>query len=223
MPSCKWCSRSGFFLSIDQHGLCASCRPGVYIEVSSRARVIGDCVRLIRDSKKLDIRVSRCDLLIQYLTDLLKFEKKGIPTLNTLPSVLLEQYVPMREELIILGLREEIADARRKNLVTVSTKSKIAQLSKVLMKIDEYRAISKDALAVMALHNDIEQQIQEIQMKSFLEDAQKYEFKGQKKKALDKYYEALYMLRHDDISDSEQGTLIENLESKIRELGGEVR
>jgi hypothetical protein len=185
--------------------------------------VIGDCVRLINESKKLDIRVSRCDLLIQYLSDLVKFEKKGIQTLNTPPSVLLKQYVPMREQLILLGLREEIADARRKILVTMSTKTKITALTKVLMKLNEYRAIAKDALAIAALQNDVKQEIQDIQLNAYLEEAQKYEFKGQQKKALDKYYEALYMLKHDDIPDSEQAASIGMLESKVRELGGEVR
>ncbi len=60
--------------------------------------------------------------------------------------------------------------------------------------------------------------IQEIQLSSYLNDAKKAEFKGDKKKALDKYYEALYFLQHDEIDDALQTNEIEDIEAKIKEL-----
>ena len=51
-----------------------------------------------------------------------------------------------------------------------------------------------------------------------IEDAKKAEFKNQRKKALDKYYEALYFLKNDEIDDSLQQDHISMIESKIKEL-----
>ncbi len=56
------------------------------------------------------------------------------------------------------------------------------------------------------------------QLNAYLEAARKAEFKGQKKKALDQYLEALYFLRSDEIDDSLQAEKISELEAKISEL-----
>jgi hypothetical protein len=55
-----------------------------------------------------------------------------------------------------------------------------------------------------------------------LEKAEKAEFKGQKKKALDAYLDALFLIRKDSIDDAKQQKEISQIELKIRELGGEV-
>ncbi len=47
-------------------------------------------------------------------------------------------------------------------------------------------------------------------------------FKGQKKRACEAYLDALYLLRKDSIPDDQQRTQILEIESKIKELGGEV-
>ena len=52
----------------------------------------------------------------------------------------------------------------------------------------------------------------------FIEKAKKFEFKEQYSKALDQYYEALYVLKTDDVDDAEQGAEIKELELKIQEL-----
>ena len=55
-----------------------------------------------------------------------------------------------------------------------------------------------------------------------IERAEKLAFKAQKKRACDAYLDALYLLRKDSIPDDQQRTQIIEIESKIKELGGEV-
>jgi hypothetical protein len=74
-----------------------------------------------------------------------------------------------------------------------------------------------------SLEQQIATEISKTQLNGYLEEAKKNEFKGQKKKALDKYYEALYLLKHDDVDDSLQQDNIQFLESKIKELGGLIQ
>ncbi len=55
-----------------------------------------------------------------------------------------------------------------------------------------------------------------------LSKAEKAEFKGQKKKALDAYLDALFVIRKDSIDDSHQQKEIDAIEEKIRSLGGKI-
>ena len=58
------------------------------------------------------------------------------------------------------------------------------------------------------------------QLNAYLDEAKKAEFKGQRKKALDRYYDALYFLKHDEIEDALQQEHLSAIEAKINELGG---
>jgi cobalamin biosynthesis Mg chelatase CobN len=89
--------------------------------------------------------------------------------------------------------------------------------------VQEYSGQVGDREGLEALNREISQLIQETQLADHLEEAEKLEFKGQRKKALDRYYEALYQLRHDSIPDGRQNESIARVEAKIRELGGEIR
>ncbi|NLE21927.1 MAG: hypothetical protein GX624_03990 [Actinobacteria bacterium] len=54
----------------------------------------------------------------------------------------------------------------------------------------------------------------------FIEAAEKAEFKGNKKRALDQYQEALYFLKTDDIADDSQASEIARIAAKVEKLGG---
>jgi hypothetical protein len=57
-------------------------------------------------------------------------------------------------------------------------------------------------------------------MAAYMEKAEKAEFKGQQKKALEQYYEALYYLKHNEVDDVLKAEHIAGLEQKIRSLDG---
>ena len=52
----------------------------------------------------------------------------------------------------------------------------------------------------------------------YLEAARKAEFKGNVKKAIDQYQEALFFIRNDDIDDTQQRFEINEIETKLTEL-----
>jgi hypothetical protein len=89
MGQCKFCGRKGFFLSVDSNGLCGNCAPHIVNDITQRSRIMDDCLRLVHDGKTFETRLTRCDLLFEHLEHLLKYERKGIPTLSPLPSKIL--------------------------------------------------------------------------------------------------------------------------------------
>jgi hypothetical protein len=224
MADCRLCERSGLFLSLTANGLCKSCDPIVAMDVTQRARILGDSVRLVMESSKLDTRVSRCDLILQHATALINYERCGIPTLNPLPSTLAREYRDKRDTIVLEGLEKLVADGIAKADLITNPKAKIGHVSKVLFKLrqykDEYQGKIGDPTLLDGLEARLKDTIHGLQLNSYLEAAEKAAFKGQRKKALDQYYEALYFLKHDDIQDTLQTGNIAAIEAKIVELGG---
>lgn len=220
MAQCKWCGRSGWFLFVDQMGLCSNCLPIVAMDIKQRGRIINDSLKLVRESKKIDTRLTRCDLIVQHASALTNYERHGIPTYDPLPSKLVREFGDLHDEIILDYLKSEFEDARTKVGLSSSVKNKVSLLSKVLLKIRELKKGTKSPAILDPLELQIYQLIHEVQLAGYLDEAKKAEFKGQKRKALDQYYEALYFLKHDEIDDSLQKEHIGFIESKIGELGG---
>lgn len=220
MAQCKWCDRSGWFLSLNPLGLCSTCSPIIHMEASQRTRIINDSVKVISDSKNLETRLSRVDQLIEHANGLLRYEKRGISVIDPPASSFLEDYGGRHDQIIFEALTADASMALSKANVAPSYSTKINLLSKVLLKIREYKPRTHHPESLDSLERQVQSAIQNVQLKQHLESAKKHEFKGQNKKALDQYYEALYLLRHDDIDDSVQNKHISFIEAKITSLGG---
>jgi len=219
MADCKNCLRSGLFLSVDSNGLCASCSPIVIMDVQQKGRLVSDCMKLIEESQNLDVQLTRYDFLMENLRALLNYEQKGIPTISPLSSFLFKEYQGKKDALVVKHLTAAFDAAIEKTPITTSAKTKVNRLSKVLIKLRDHKEKLVDRTAVDQLERRIVDAIHKVQLEGYLEAAQKAEFKGQKKKALDQYYEALYFLKHDEIDDALQSEYISQVESKIKELG----
>jgi len=222
MGQCKWCNRSGWFLSLNSSGLCNNCSPLVNLEASQRIRIINDSLKILSESKNLDTKLSRLNVLLEHANALLKYEQRGIPISDPLPSYFISKFGNMCDQIIADSLKDEVNMASSKAAVAVSTTTKVNMLSKVLLKIREYKARSSNPSLLDQLERQVQTEIQRYQLDGYLDSAKKAEFKGQKKKALDQYYEALYLLRHDEVDDSLQKGQITFIENKISELGGSL-
>jgi len=223
MATCAYCNRSGWLLSLTTNGLCHSCDPVVAHEVSERARVIRDSESLIKASTKLETITSRADFIIDQLKALTLLEERGIPTLNPRPTELLPSWRTRRDKLICDNLQKAFENTQKKIATAVSNKTAITALSKVLLRVRDYKSKLLGEMSLKALESSIVRLIHATQLRGYLDIARKAEFKGQKKKALDSYYDALYFLRHDDIEDDIQKDIIGEIEAKVTGLGGELK
>lgn len=223
MATCKWCNRSGWFLTTDERELCANCSAIVGVEINQRARIIINSLAVVKESKDLETRLSRYDLALQHLAPLIRYEQRGVATLTTKPSILIQQITALREKMICEMILADFNSIQERIALGESVRSSVNKLSKLLFQTHELRSAAKKQEALANIETAIKHKIDEIQLSAFLDDAKKAEFKGQKKKAADKYYEALYLLRNDDVDDALQTESLSFIEGKIRELGGEVK
>ena len=223
MARCKFCGRSGIFLSVNQYGLCNNCATSISYEINSTLRVIQESIELVKTSKNLETRLSRADVVMKLASEIVdKFESKGITVMDPPAKDLLRRYKEGRDDIIIDSLEEEYKKASTKSAVGTTAKTKTNPLSKVLIKVQDYKSqlVKKESLD--ELEQKINKDIHAIQLHFLLDDAKKAEFKGNKKKALDKYLEALYFVKTDKIEDIKQQDVILNVENKIKEMGGTI-
>jgi len=219
MAQCKSCDRSGIFFSVNSDGLCSSCASIVVMDVSQKVRLVNDCAKLVEESSNLDVQLSRYDFLMENLYGLLKYERKGIATCSPAPSVFINTYRGRKDEIIVKYLKSALETAKEKMPLASSVKTKINQLTKILLKVRDYKSKVTDAALLKPTEQEIVDLIHRIQLDGYLDAAKKAEFKGQRKKALDQYYEALYFLKHDEIDDALQAEHISQIEKKIVDLG----
>jgi len=223
MARCKFCGRSGIFLSVNQYGLCNNCATSISYEINSTLRVIQESIELVKTSKNLETRLSRADLVMKLASEIVdKFESKGITVMDPPAKDLLRRYKEGRDDIIKDSLDEEYKKASTKSAVGTTVKTKTNPLSKVLIKIQDYKSQLMKKESLDDLEQKTNKDIHAIQLHFLLDDAKKAEFKGNKKKALDKYLEALYFVKTDKIEDIKQQDVILNVENKIKEMGGTI-
>ncbi len=218
MAQCKNCGRKALFLSVTKNGLCKTCDAVVVMDVQQRVRIIQDSINLIEKSKITKTKVSRCDTLLEHAGALAEYERKGIPTLQPLPSQFITEYTAQRDNIICDGVTAEVDKALAKAELATSSRTSVGEANKALLKIRDAKEELEDPSRLDTLEARVKTFSHETQLNTFIEAARKAEFKGQKKKAIDQYQEALFFLKNDDIDDELQGREISKLEKKIAEL-----
>ena len=219
---CKHCGKSGWLVRVSNNGLCKTCEFTVNSEVAERVRVINSSQDAIEKSKKLDTQLSRYDFMIDQLSELKKYEDRGISTTTPAPSELTRTFREKKDTIAVETLQSEFQRAQEKARTAATARSRTTPLTKMLLRVQDYRNQVSSPEVLSELEATVSSLIHKTQLDGLLEAAKKAEFKGQKKKALDQYLEALYFLRTDDINDSLQQDNLKAIKSKIVELGGEL-
>lgn len=216
MATCKWCGRSGFFLSVTPNGLCGNCNYSVTPDAKKRFQLIDNSIKVVMKSKNLDTKLSRLDFIIEEATYLLKYENKNIDMFSVNPSVIIKEAQKDKIEVITETLLDEYNKILSKIDVSTSFISKLNDLNKLHSKVQNYKSMPD--LKIDSLEKQIKNKKHEIQLDNFMELAKKAEFKNETKKAISQYQEALYFLKNDDIDDKFQKENIKKIEEKIKEL-----
>ena len=192
MARCKWCDKRGMFLSVDPNGLCRNCQHLV-VEIQSRARVLEQSMKLADKGKTFGTRLSRCELVIEHAEHLVQFERKGVPTVSPFPSQLLDEFRALRTQLIVSEAESITETAFEKSSLASTINSKERALAAGVLKLREITQGLNNRSLVEPMEEQLRQEIHRVTLDGYLESARKAEFKGNFKKAIDQYQEALYL------------------------------
>ncbi|MBM4274864.1 MAG: hypothetical protein FJ134_10470 [Deltaproteobacteria bacterium] len=220
MATCKWCNKSGWFLSLTANGLCKNCDPIVVLNVSQATRIINESVTLIEKSNNLDTQLSRCNVIIIKSEELLPYEQRHINTINPKPSELISQYIKKKDDLILKSIDQDLDKIVRQIPFSDNHKPLINNLNKLLAKIDKYKPELYNKTYTDQHYRLTLKTIAELRFNYHLKEAERAKFKSQLKKALDHYYEALYLINTDETVSSIFSEKINDIERNINLLGG---
>ncbi|MCZ2260629.1 hypothetical protein [Sporosarcina sp. G11-34] len=220
MAQCSYCNNKGFFLTVSNDGLCKICAPSVSMVVNQLVRIIKESNDLVESTKNFKTKIGRLDIIETHLQTLDKdYYSKGIKVLSTPPQEILHEVRAKRVEAIEEEALLQTQKSMDKAHLAKTATTKINNANKALLTLkqfqDEYEYTSKE------LSVSIIKYIHQTEYEDLLIKAEKEEFKGNKKKAIDRYQDVLFFLMKDDIDDDIQAVEIMALENKIEELSKE--
>ena len=222
MARCGFCAKSGWFLRTSEQGLCDACAQAWSWETESNLRVIKESANIASETKRLDTMLSRFAVAMDACRQLLKYERRGIPSMSPPPTEAIELLVSERKSAVLRWIDRELLTARAKSEAATTPAARTRGYSKLLENISTLYMQLDDTEKIRAAEISVRQELDTVRLKVELDRAGKLEFRGQKKRACDAYLDALYLVRGDSIPDDEQQTEIDRIEAKIAALGGEV-
>jgi hypothetical protein len=221
MAKCAVCGKKGLFVSTNKNGVCNSCISLAKFDFNQRYRIISESQRIISESKSFKTVLSRIDTLIEHAQYIAKYEAWGMQLMTPLASALISSYSNKKIVLIKQFITDEIDNIRTKADIVISPKSKISENNKVLVKIAEWKKEfpGEEISAILeAEENTTHKIVWDLQLKTFLEEAEKAIFMDQKNKAITIFQEALYFIKTDEIPDDQQAEIIEDIKKRIAAL-----
>lgn len=217
MAQCIYCNKKGFFLRVSEAGLCENCHEPVILSIQSILRVYNESLDLVEKSKNFNTRYKRVEIAIEKAQQLYdEYWQKGVRFFEPNPKQAVEKLKEKRLEIIESEIKNRVERHLEKAERAKTIRTKISNADKALDELVKFRQEfdyeNKD------LEANIHAFIHKAQYDDFILNAEKNEFKGNTKKALDLYLEALFFLQKDDIPDEEQKDLIKEIETKIKKL-----
>ena len=124
--------------------------------------------------------------------------------------------------MVLEWVEQELVNVRSKSQAGTTPASKTRPYTKLLENFSVVYTALDDVEDVKEAELAVRQEMDTVRLGVEIERAEKLAFKGQKKRACNAYLDALYLLRKDSIPDDQQRATIVKIETKIKELGGEV-
>jgi len=187
------------------------------MDIEQHAQVITHCMREVEESPVIETRLSGCEQIVEHAKDLLVYERKGVATLNPLPTHLITLYTDRQNTLVIENIESElkkiIEDTANKDAT-----SKIEKANKVLTTIIEFKERFPHLQEIEKFENRINHSLYETQLMMYMENAREAESKGLKREALEQYKEALQYLQDKKIEVSDLAKRVREIAVKILEL-----
>lgn len=188
----------------------------VSARVEELAGQIDERVPKLGKTRSTTTKIRLLDELLQAAEELQGFERKGAPTISPPPSEILPGFRRQREE----AIRSEIEAIARKAVAAaeaavVDQRAPIVQ--KALQKAAEWEGLLPEGRVAQPVA-ELKALLHVARLESMVEEARRYEFKGDARRALDLYQEALYMVLNDEVPDEQQQEEIHALDAKIRAL-----
>ena len=187
------------------------------MRVLHATRVLNENLELMRRAKEIDTRLSKGELAIKQLQDLIPYYRKGLVSLNPSPQELVARIHMAKRNIsheYIDGLFKEALAQVKKAPPTAPTGQ---YLTPVVEAIEKYKS-------QLGKTNEIRwrKRLEENRSELLVENPTKDAGELRRDRTIKQYIEALDMLRADDKGDPEHKNKIAKIKKRIRDLGGKI-
>jgi len=141
MAKCKYCGRSGWFLKVTANGLCKACDPTITQDILNRSRSLNYFLRTAEQSSEWNSKVECYGTVLEHAEVLARYEERGIPTIEPLPSVLVRDYKDKRDITVRKGLEAEIEEVQEEIRTNKNTKVNTKRLGRFLEQIRKFKSL----------------------------------------------------------------------------------
>ena len=217
MRKCKWCGKSGWFLSLSKEGFCQSCESNVRTEIVQATQSLNESLTLMRRSKDVDLRLNKSQVAIQKLRELVPFYERGLVSLRPSPQEWVAHIYQAVREIVNKHVSNSLESATKQARLLREPTEKVKLLTEVLDVVTKYE-IQLGKVNTLRWKKRIESEI------GYLLNSNEVE-RGESKdteRTLSHYHETLAILQADFNGDPDQAHQIEKIKKLIKDLGGDL-
>lgn len=215
---CAYCNKE----PADEDGICTKCKKEITIKTEGILSLINEGFDYIENPSGFKAAMNYYEGIKRNINELMPIEadlqEKGINYIDPPMYELLLKLEKRKDELVEQEANSLMYAAINKAESLKTATAKINAMSKAVVKLKELKEI-KDNSLIQSNINHLNELSLKLELSNLLEAAHKFEFKGNKTKAVDRYLDVLYFLRSKWANNTSE---IETVEAKIRELGGKV-
>lgn len=222
MATCKYCSKSGWLVGVDELGLCNACHTVHHADIMKNCRLYTSSVSSAVRSKNPSVTLNKLLVAGMCCQALQKYEEKGIPTLGMSTQSAL-QLLEASFAAAVHEATKQIVDAARQKAQTAA--SDAGRLGAYSTAADRLLKLASEFTWIAAFQQcvrDLQVEQDSLRVDLLLKRSDVAEAKGQIKKAIDYAIDALMCLRHDTTPDDLQVDMECRVTSRIKALGGTV-
>lgn len=220
MARCKSCDKSGFFLTVDGLGLCASCVVSVRPTIEFQVNRAVESTHAVDTRKTPLARLQAVERARGACSYLLAFERKGIFILTPSARELLENLTVIGRQIADDAILTHSSEAREKAIDAPSESAKLTGYAVAIKALLKLSTVAHDPSVLEEAALALRMERDRLRFDLTCRKAQAAVAKGQTKKAIDLFIQAIVDLQHDSTPDDKQMDLIYKAEDRIIALGG---
>ncbi len=222
MAKCLYCNKKGWFLSVDNNGLCVECHDTYLPGIVNDCRIVAESGKIIAKTKNVETLLSRAKIAIECCKRLQEFSDKGVPTLTPEPREVAREIAQIAAEAAEREINDTLFQARQTFEDATTDTGKLGGYNKGIKRLDklmnELDDVSSMELAIETLRRERDSSAITLKVrKADLLIAQSKE-----NRAKDVLIEALHLLTHDATDDDLQKQEREKIVRKLRDLKAEI-
>ena len=145
MAECNWCDSNAWFFQLNRNGLCAECGPTVQADIDEHVQALDAPEEPAADAD-WQTWLAHHDGIRAHLSALLRFEGRGIPSLDPPPSAAMVDCDEERAQVILRAATAAVETALARAGEAETPAARVEVANQVLAQVKEFQDLLGEPL-----------------------------------------------------------------------------